>query len=1129
MACPIGVFSQRSYAPNSILATGNWVKIGVTQNGIYKIDAALLNSWGLGQNINSSSIKLYGNGAAMLEEKVATYTDDLLENAIEVVDGGDGIFNGNDYILFVGLEPGKWINNDATKQFSFQKNLYTDTTYYFITVQGTNGKRISNNNFTATPTMATNNYTYRYHYELDSINFLNSGKNWYGQEFSTTAGNSLSRTFAVNLPSAPNNANAIITSNLLSRSINSSSNFAASVNNSAAQNVVIPAISGGFLDVFANTVQQQNIITVNQANTQIQYTYNRGNANAQGWLNWFSLQLQLPLQLSSNGVLFFRDYNSVGNAAVSFTLNNTNATTQVWDISTASAIQKISTSFTAGQTSFVQPATTLKEYIAFNIANASTPFFCGSITNQNIHNSTPVDYIIFTHSNFINAANNLAAFHTRHYKYKVAVINVQQVFNEFSSGIPDPTAIRDCIKMYYDKYKFAATSLKYVCFFGAASYDYKKRVANNTNFVPAFQTDNSLNPLASHTSDDFFALLQDGDDVNNLQIQAPLLQIGIGRIPCKNILEATTVVNKIINYHNANTFGEWKNEAVFIADDGDGNIHLNDAELMAATTQTADTVLNANKIYVDAFEAVSNSGGARYPAVNNAIVNKFFTGAFLINYTGHGGYQRLADEAIFTFDELKQLNNARKLPLVITATCDFVPYDDPTKTALGTELLVGSANGAIALTTTTRLVFAFSNRIMNNNYLQIAMQPNASNQYLTLGDAIKNAKNFTYQTFADVFNNRKFTLIGDPAMRLSFPTYNIKNTSIVNTQNQLVDTLKAGELYTFKGAVQNNQQTIATNFNGTVTATVFGQPSITSTLANSSSSVVANFTQQKNILFKGKSTVTNGQYSFSFVVPKDAGFVTGKGKLSVYAQSDSIDAAGASNNFVVGGNNNTLVTDNTPPTIQLFLNDTLFKNGGITHSNAILIGHLFDESGINTLGTAIGHDITVALNGDNRNAITVNNFYSTTPNTYKQGTVVFPLNNLPSGKHTLTLKAWDVFNNSATQTIAFEVVNNTEATFIGRVFNYPNPVVNSGTTFSFEHNLPSQALQTQLEIYTTHGKKVLQQIQQVQSNGTRNCQLFWDGKTSSSTFLQNGVYFYRIIVQANNGEQQMLSGSFIKQ
>lgn len=1111
--------AQRTYGPQSVLANGNWYKIGVTREGVYRIDLSLLNNLGITGNIPSAGIRLFGNGGRMLPEpNNINRVDDLLENAILVNDGGDGVFNGTDFILFYAEGPHYWVKDSLNQRFKHEKNLYSDTSYYFITIGG-NGRRIVTNSFSGTATVNVNSCNERFFYENDQQNFLKSGREWFGEEFSSLPGGNINRNYTVDWPGLQTTEPVWLISNLIGRSVGANSTFTARINNQVTPAIAINNVSGNFLDAFATQTTVQNSLTVAQTPLTVGFTFNPGTASAQGWLNWFEVHGRRSLTMNAQNQVTFRDWKSVAPSAIAnFTIDNTTAATEVWDITNPLLPEKMNSSFTGNQTRFVQPANRLREYIAFNNTGFLTPIALGRVANQNLHNGNPVDYLIITHISLKPQADRLAQFHQQQYGYTVRVVLVDEIYNEFSSGIKDPTAVRDFVKMYYDK---AGTTIsnrpKYLLLFGAGSFDPKNRIANNVNLVPVYESISSLEPLVSHTSDDFFGLLDDNDDVN-LVSPPSLLDIAIGRIPVATIDEAKIMVDKIIQYHKKESLGFWRNQTLFIADDKDLNLHLQDAELVSKNLANTNYLFNTQKIYLDAFPLVSGVGGARYPAVNNAIVNQLFNGTLIYNYTGHGDYQRLSEEAIFGKEEVNKLNNANKLPLFITATCDFAPHDDPTKESLGKAVLVNSINGGIALMTTTRVVFAFSNRIMNDNYLRIAFQPDANGVYKTLGEATRDAKNFTYQSFGDVVNNRKFTLIGDPAMRLGFPSLRVKLESINGNAITNNDTLKAQQKYTIAGKITSTTGITQNNFNGTVYPVVFDQPLQINTLGNDAASPVTSFKQQTNVLFKGKATVTNGQFSFSFVVPKDINYAGGKTRVSLYAENGITDANAADTSFFVGGTTNSNNADRTGPHISAWLNDEKFKNGGITNENPILIARLYDSSGINTSGTGIGHDITAVIDGNERNILVLNDYYESDRDSYQSGIIRFQLPTLEPGKHSLRLKAWDVVNNSAETTIDF-IVEKKEKLLITKVLNYPNPFINR-TNFSFEHNQSNTDLEVSIDIFNAGGGLVKRIKQILNTAGSRNCQLEWDGTDENRKKLQRGIYFYRIIVTANNQKTQ---------
>jgi len=1224
--------SKTAMAQVGIFSKGVWGKVGVTARGVYKIDMAALNSMGLvpaGGVTASDKIRLFGSGGAMLPEAVGEQRPSAFtENALLINDGGDGILSGQDFIIFYAPGPHRWHYNSNNDQYNYEQNLYSDTAFYFLNVDGNIGeniggsasgtigaaaKRIGAGNaayLNSTAGLRVNSFTDNWVYEKDNINVLASGKLWLGDAFSMASGGITTRNYVVDMPRLISSDSVTLKMYAAARSIGVPANFAVRVNNNLVQNVTLPAVSGGFLDTYASYVSAQTKFIAGSGALQLSLQFSAGGGSgvgfgAEGFLDKIECTATKVLSMSSasSGALFFRSGPVVSAAPAGFVLNAGGAqnfsNTTVLDVTDIATPKKMEGSFSAGASDFVfnNDVSFAREYVAFTPSQILVPATFTAAPNNNLHAlalDTAANYLIITHPSLVAAANKLAQFHTAQKAgIKPLVVTTTQMYQAFGSGSPDITSIRDGVGFFARAYgelssvggggAFAQKEF-YVLLLGASSYDYKNRTPNNVNLVPGYQSSASLDPLSSYTSDDYFALLDSSANINIepllTNINATNTGVNIGRIPAKNITEANTVIDKIINYHNAQSQGPWRLQQRFIADDKDFNLHVQDAEAVSAAAQKANALFNQQKIYLDAYPLISGSGGGRYPAVNEAVVNAFNSGSLVINYSGHGNYLRLADEAIFSSTEIPLINNANKLPLVITASCDFYPYDDPTKKSLGQQLLFGAGNvgagnggvgggssntvasGAIALLTTPRLVFAYSNKIINENYFVAAHKPDANTGLLpTLGEAVKNAKNLTVQQSRDFINTRKFALLGDPAMRLAYPNSNIVLDSVNSITIGANDTLVSGKLYTFKGSVMaprsgaigiNNSTSINTSFNGTLYFTLYDKQITRTTLKNDPATVAANYNAQENILYAGLVSVANGKFTVSFVLPLDISYAPGKAKISMYAQQTINpaspttflpDAAGVDTSFYTMGSG-AVITDKVGPVIDLFLNDYNFKNGGLTHSDPVLLINLQDVSGINTSSSAIGHDIIVTLDNNPATTRTLNSFYQANINTYQYGTVRYQLPTLTPGPHTLKVRAWDNVNNSNTRTLGFTVAatagssgatgggtggagtaSDMSPLVIDKVVNFPNPFT-SQTTFSFEHNFPGQNIEVNLSIYTQNGKLVKQINKTANTNGTRNVQITWDGTDAAGSKIARNVYIYKIQISAA-GTNYQSSGKLI--
>lgn len=1110
--------TQRVYSPNSVLAVGSWYKINISKSGIYRIDVPFLSNLGINtSNLSAASVRLFGNSRGMLSEANAGFwTDDLTELAIQVVDGGDGIINGSDYLIFYADGADKWEKDSINQSFTHKKNIYTDKTSYFLSVGGT-GKRITDASLISIPGSVVTSFSERIFHESDSVNFLNSGKEWYGEEFANAPGKTLSRNFSIIVPDILPASGMALNSCMVSRSVGTGSRFDIKLNNLPVGQLAIPSVGSGTYDLFAaeNSVRV-NALAATDAVT-INYTFVPGSFNAQGWLNYFELFCRRRLVLPGTDQLLFRDWQSVGNNVSEFVIGNANSSLQVWDVTEPLNPKRMQGNFAGSEFRFKNYSESLREYAVFTNTNILVPVAEGRISNQNLHNSTPADLIIITHTSLLAQAERLAGIHRQHDGMRVVVATTEQVYNEFASGNPDPSAIRDYVKMYYDKFRNTPGSeLKYLLLFGDASYDYKNRLLNNTNLVPAWQNNFSLDPLSTYASDDFFGFLDDNEDINSGMV-TNLLDIGIGRVPAKNSTEAKNFADKVQAYLSSESLGPWRNNFTIVADDEDNNLHFQDAEVVSAAV-SVNPVLNQQKIYLDAYKQETGPGGSSYPKAIEASNNQIYNGTLIWNFSGHGGPSRLAEETVLDQQIIDSWKNDNRLPLFVTATCDFAPYDNPAANSIGENLLLRPQTGAIALMTTTRLVFAYSNRLINDNYMQYAMEELPAGKHRSLGEAVKEAKNYTYQTSSDISNNRKFTLLGDPALTLAFPSMKVRVTKVNGIAPPMVDTLSAGEKITIEGEVTDHSGNLATGFNGTVYPALFDKPQTVYTLANDPGSQVAGFQVQNQPLYKGQATVNGGKFAFTFKMAKDLNQQFGAGKLSLYCENGSTDGAGSFAGFIAGGSSGSTESDNKGPEIRLFLNDDLFANGGLTNQSPVLIAKLSDSSGINTAGTGIGHDIVATLDNDTRKYFVLNDFYQGELNDFQKGVVRFQLPAMQPGFHSLKLKAWDVVNNSGEAQIDFWVANDDELQ-LDHVLNYPNPFV-TGTSFWFEHNKPGLPLKVQIRVMALSGKVVKSISEEIITPGTRSASIFWDGKDDFGDRLARGVYIYVLRVRLPDGDSK---------
>jgi hypothetical protein len=1110
--------AQRQYAKESILSAGQWVKIAADKPGVYKIDATMLLAMGFVGKTNSNGIRLFGNGGEVLpESNEAIFSDDLIENAITVVDGGDGIFDGNDYLMFYANGPNRWKFDSLASTFNYSKNIYAESSYYFLTTGSTKGRRIATATAPSYSNTNVDEFDEHIHHELDSINFLKSGKEWYGEEFNGQAGVTqklFNYTFSgVNKPRSFS-----FYSEVIGRSAGNPNKINVIVNGQPLLEHTTEPLIGTLIEQVANVSKLKGSGMFNANKLDINYRFNPGSVNAKAWLNYFDLFFRRPLDMQGLTQLVFRDVASVAkNSVASFNIKNPAQSITVWQITLGNEPASIKLNLSNEGASFISSAEMLHEYIAFSPSALMVPKTIEKVKNQNLHALPQTDLIIITQGTLIGQAERLSAFHQSHDKLKTTVVDVRQIYNEFSSGSPDPTAIRNFVKMFYDR---AGADLpqrpRYLLLFGGASYLLKEAGVNITNKVPSYQSESSLDPLTSYVTDDYFGFLDDGEDINKTVI-LPKLDIGIGRIPSRTPEQAKIVVDKILAYHGPESLGAWRNKITLVADDEDYNIHLNDAEYHSLMINEKAPALNIKKLYLDAFPQESGTGGSRYPEVNTAINQTIDKGTLIWNYAGHGGSIRLAQEAILDKNMIGNWKNEKRLPLFVTATCDFAPFDDPTQLSIGEELLVGHQAGAIGLLTTTRLVFASSNKIINNNYLRYALQRNVDGQFPTLGASLLASKNYTVSTSGDYINARKFILLGDPAMKIALPAYKVSTKSINGKPvSPSGDTLKGLNKYTFSGEILTPQGDLASDFNGNVIPVLYDKKIPVKTLANDPLSTVANFTTQENILYSGKVKAENGKFTFSCIIPKDINEAYGAGKLSYYAENGEYDASGVEDGFQVGGLGNDAPKDGAGPLLNCLLNDSSFTNGAVVGESPLLVLRLSDSSNINISGIGIGHDITAVLDGNFRQTYFLNDYFEPELNGFLKGTVKFQLPKMNEGSHLLVLRAWDVFNNSGQCKVDFNVVYQKNTDVIS-LKNYPNPVT-AETVFGFQLAGLTGMVDVEIQVLTMKGQVVKKINKAINSAPNRFIEVVWNGRDENDNKPQSGMYIYRLLVRNAAGQ-----------
>ncbi|MEQ8927008.1 MAG: type IX secretion system sortase PorU [Fulvivirga sp.] len=1089
----------------SVFSDGNWYKIRINERGVYQLSYQYLRDNGVPvDNIDPRTIKIYGQKGGMLPQSNSEeWPIDPVEIEIQVIGESDGKFDNADYALFYAEDGDSF--EYTSGQLEYEHNIYSDHNFYFLTYGGNQGKRMSSIQSLSEFGPVVNTYNSFSFYKEENNNLLTSGRNWYSFRFNTVT----SQIINFQLPSIITGSEVKITTRVMAQSFENSS-FNIYANSSLLGNVEVESVPDFNQRVFRYSIkgrenQQTFTATPGNGNIEVNVEYNKNSTHSIGFLDFVQVEAESSLNFSGDQIQF-RSPESINHSITTFEISNAESNTNVWNVTDAFSPKIQNYSQSGSVISYNAGSETLQEYIAFETSEANTPANISSLSNQNLKSNTDIEFLIITHALFESEAIRLASFRTNNDGLTSKVVLIDEVYNEFSSGRQDITALRNYAKYLYDN-----GSLKYLLLFGRGSYDYKNTINNNTNFVPVYESRNSLHPLDTYASDDYFGFLEE-DEGEWIEENGGnhTIDIGIGRFPVTTEDEAKSIVDKLIYYATSEaTLGDWRNDVIFVADDGDFNLHQRQSDELTQFVDTTYSAFIPNKFFLDNFKQVSRPSGETSPAASEALTESVEKGALIVNFTGHGGENGWMQEQVLDLVQIQNWDNYDKLPLFVTATCEFGRHDDPQRTSGGELLVTSNQGGGIAVVSTCRPVSSSSNFALNKAFYDHIFDKE-SGDYLRLGDIFMATKNESINLATDSrkVGNRNFALLGDPTLRLNYPKQDISITGIneIGVKN---DTLKAlGKVKLF-GQINTSNGLQNQSFNGEVSYVLYDKPVSKTTLGNENSPYT--YQDNENIVFKGSSTVTGGEFQVEFVVPKNISYEVGNGRLNMYATNDQLlDANGADISLKIGDSNPTPPTDNKGPSIKLFMGDSLNTSLRQVSHNTNLVAILEDENGINTSSYTIGNSIIATL--DDEIEYNLNAYYRADKDSYQRGVVTFPFKNLSKGKHTIRLKAWDTFNNSSESVISFEVAD-PNAMVIYDIYNYPNPF-NDFTTFGFSHNKSGDDLEVELQIFSPVSGLIFTNVFNIDNSQSTVEFYNWEGRNMNGEKLKGGIYIYRLNVRS---------------
>lgn len=1094
---------------NSLLSSGRWTKIRVRNTGVFKITNAELKKMGFSR---PERVRVFGYGGYLLSQRFSEHpAADLPE--VPLLRLSDGV-------LFYARGTVSWKPDTKNSYFVRERNFYSDEGYYFLTdrddipemetevlpsLQGTAANRLT----------TFNSYAL---YEKDAYSWANTGRELY-EDYDYVTGNT--KNYTLHLPGIVAGGTGYLTTIFAARSIGVPTSYAVSVDGVAQGSASLASISSDnqYYTKATSAIINTSWRGTNSETATVTVTHTRPSGTS-GRLDYIALNYTRELTLNAP-YLTFRSLASI-NKETTFVLSGATASTIIWDVTDPANISRIEGRFADGTYTFTIPAGKLREFVAVTpeATGFETVESVGGIANQNLHSLEATDMIIISpdRTDLMTQAERLAQAHREKDGMSVAVIPAPQIYNEFSSGTPDGTAYRRLMKMLYDRFPKATERPKYLLFFGDCSYDNRMLTSSWKNYRPdnyllSYQSENSIEETSSYVTDDYFGFLDDEEGDN---LTAAMLDIGIGRFPVRTAAEAKAAVDKTIAYMENKHAGPWKHTVCYVSDDGDKNLHISQSEILASYTERNYPSLLVNRIYADAFRREASATGETYPDATKRLLQMFDKGMLVVNYTGHGSTSAWAAENLLTTNDITKMSSPR-LPLWITATCDFTRFDD-IQTSAGEQAFLNAKGGAIALLTTSRVVYASQNSALNQAFLRhIFSRPEGKR--LRLGDIMRLSK--CDEALANDKNKLNFALIGDPALTLAYPDYQVQIDEFagvnVAEEGAVYPQAKAGSKITVKGHILTPEGNPAEDFTGTVHPTVLDSKEQVTTLDNRGEGAYT-YTERSKTLFSGSDSVRRGRFEFTFPVPLDINYSDEEGLLSLYALNAdrTNEAGGYFDHFLVGGTADEISSDTLGPKMTIYLNTPDFQSGGQTNNTPLFVAELEDADGINTVGNGIGHDLSLCIDGSAVLTYNLNDYYTSTAGDYTRGMVHFSVPDLAEGKHTLSFRAWDLLNNSSTKTLDFEVVRGLRPNLVS-VICTRSPARES-TTFVLSHNRPGSTLAVRMSVYDFSGRELWTHLEKGISEG-QTYYIEWDLCSNGGQRLAPGVYLYRASIVSDGSRE----------
>ena len=1129
-------FDLSFYSDTSRLATGHWVKVAVSESGIYQITSSDASKWGFS---DLSRVRVFGYGGKQLSDTLRAdqFVDDLPQ--VPIIRTGDRI-------LFYANGPLSWTWTNSYGMYKQVQHPYATEGYYFITEDSSISDLTPAHSDITPEGEIVNTFTERLCHEAELINPGETGRVLLGEDFTNTN----SQAFKFTLDGLVDGSTVDVLTRFATKTLGANSSVSFKYNGTNIEGVlsikeIDPKDPSHYHYNAAQSHKQFNL----SGTKDLTYTisYSPAGTVTLARLDYITINYQRQLDLSGKSSLTFGLRPPA--QPTQYELSGASSNTHVWDLSRKEAPLELKLNLEGSKARFSLDSRSRRDIVAFN-ENGSfpSPRLVGNVENQSIHGSPIPDMIILAPSEFLPQAQQLANMHEEMDSMRVLVLDHTKVFNEFSSGTPDATAYRQVCKYFYDRgTDDQGHHLGYLLLFGNGYCDNRHLTAASSTLnypmLLVWESDDqddkvnpySCNEMTSYTSDDFFGHLQDGN-IMGLQRLHYDLKIAIGRIPARSVTDASIAVNKTIKYATQADYGNWKNTMLNVADNEDSGGHWRHGEEVVLTVAAnGGENTNFSRVFLDNFEESSDGSGSRFPDARKKMFKTLNEGALWWNYSGHGGPSGWTNDGLLLVNDIENNFFYSHQPILFAATCEFSRHDGISPSG-GENILLNPNGGVVAMICPPRLVYMTNNKVLNVTAAQKMYNRDNNGQIMRLGDILIYAKNNTNDGSQGNSNSLRYHLYGDPALRPAMPQYNavIDQINGKDVDSDDMPVFEARQTMTITGHIENLRGELQTNFNGLIESTLFDcERSVSTTYSynyynpetqtTEERDSTLTYEERQNKLAINVNRVNNGNFSISITIPSEVtvsydNYRTSLVSLYAYDPENKTEATGSCDDFYIYGYDETVTADTIGPDISYMgLNSNSFKDGDNVNESPLLLATVSDESGINFSSAGIGHNITLTLDG-NVTYSDVSSYYTAIEaDKGSAGNINYSLSNLSNGHHTLRLKVWDVFNNSSEKTINFNVMSGLQPE-IDEIKAFPNPAATT-TTFLVTHNRPEATVTITIEVFNLMGQRMWSTTQSGRSSMFSSFPITWDLSDYSGRRLPRGIYLYKATI-TTDGHQE---------